>query len=154
MNTLPRIVLLLQRPFPPSRSLSLSLSLSFFLSSCFLPCSLLHICFVVSRTRGSESCSSDKRIRNVASSCAKCKGKGIEPSTRGDRDYKSKVKLPGTRGDTPPRRRFFQRILKVAASFFTRLRSPKTQDTYVRRKWGTSDRRKSRFGWTNFSLGD
>lgn len=43
------------------------------------------------------------------------KGKGIEPSTRRDRDYKSKVNSL----ETPPRRRFFQRILKVAASFFT-----------------------------------
>ena len=105
--------------------------------SSFSPVSRLslsfHIYFFSPDHHGSDSCSSDKRTRNVAvarSSCiAECKGKEIEPSTRGDRDYKSKVKLLGTRSDTPPRRRFFPRILKVAASFFTRLRSPKTETT-------------------------
>lgn len=67
------------------------------------------------------------------------KGEGIEASTGRDRNYKSKVNSP----ETPPRRRFFQRVLKVAASFFT----PPNASTSSRETRERRRRRKTRRGW-------
>lgn len=88
---------------------------------------------------------SQHRVSHATRSpCVKCKGKEIEPSTRGDRDYKSKVNSLVTPSDTLPRRRLFQLILKVAASFFTRVRAQKRDDLRTRMHRNRENRKEER----------